>query len=144
MGERQSSSSSCARVWPEGCLPYTSLAGQVASCPAVAPCQGQQVQVQVQPSPPAQVKVQPAYRVGRGATAAQPRRREEDIMWEIKTQGPVQAVMEVYTDFFMYASGVYQVTGLLGYHMNVPEDEPGQGGGGWLPCCQDPGLGPGG
>ena len=30
-------------------------------------------------------------------------------MHEIRTQGPVEAVMEVYTDFFMYASGVYQV-----------------------------------
>ena len=33
----------------------------------------------------------------------------QDIMHEIRTQGPVEAVMEVYTDFFMYASGVYQV-----------------------------------
>ena len=30
-------------------------------------------------------------------------------MHEIRTQGPVEAVMEVYTDFFMYTSGVYQV-----------------------------------
>ena len=30
-------------------------------------------------------------------------------MHEIRTQGPVEAVMEVYTDFFMYASGIYQV-----------------------------------
>jgi len=65
--------------------------------------------------------MQPAYRVGREASATQPRRREQDIMHEIRTQGPVEAVMEVYTDFFMYTSGVYQKTNLArgvvaGYH----------------------------
>ena len=55
---------------------------------------------------------QPAYRV---------RRRTEDIMHEIMTQGPVQTVIRVYTDLFMYAGGVYRVTNLgrgrlAGYH----------------------------
>ena len=36
----------------------------------------------------------------------------EDIMYEILTQGPVQAVMRVHTDLFMYGSGVYRVTDL--------------------------------
>ena len=42
-------------------------------------------------------------------------------MQEIKSQGPVQAVMQVYTDLFMYSSGIYRVTShgqdrLAGYH----------------------------
>merc|ERR1712106_235513 len=42
-------------------------------------------------------------------------------MNELMTQGPVQAVMEVYTDFFMYSRGVYKRTNLasdmpVGYH----------------------------
>ena len=46
---------------------------------------------------------QPAYRV---------RRRVEDIMYEIMTQGPVQATIKVYTDLFMYGGGVYRLTNL--------------------------------
>jgi len=95
--------------WPKRCMPYSAADGQVEVCPARSPCPGQEVQMQ------------PAYRVGRMASATQPRRREQDIMHEIRTQGPVEAVMEVYTDFFMYASGVYQKTNLArgvvaGYH----------------------------
>ena len=42
-------------------------------------------------------------------------------MHELMTNGPVQAVMEVYTDFFMYGSGIYQKTNLssnlvVGHH----------------------------
>ena len=42
-------------------------------------------------------------------------------MHEIMTQGPVQTVIRVYTDLFMYAGGVYRVTNLgrgrlAGYH----------------------------
>uniref|UniRef100_A0A0K0EDR3 SMB domain-containing protein n=1 Tax=Strongyloides stercoralis TaxID=6248 RepID=A0A0K0EDR3_STRER len=44
-------------------------------------------------------KMTPPYRVGR---------REEDIMTEIITNGPVQATFLVYEDFFMYSGGVYQ------------------------------------
>ena len=61
----------------------------------------------------------PAYRVGRGNTYGQPRRNEQDIMHELMTQGPVQAVMEVYTDLFMYGGGIYQKTNLsslAGHH----------------------------
>ena len=63
----------------------------------------------------------PAYRVGRGNTYRQPNRNEQDIMHELMHQGPVQAVMEVYTDFFMYGSGIYRKTNLAsntlaGYH----------------------------
>ena len=62
-----------------------------------------------------------AYRVGRRNTHNHPRKREQDIMYQLMTQGPVQAVMEVYTDFFMYGSGVYQRTNMasttvVGYH----------------------------
>ena len=58
---------------------------------------------------------QPAYRVGRADT------RMEDIMQEIFTQGPVQAVMEVYTDLLMYGGGVYSLSNLgqgrlVGHH----------------------------
>ena len=42
-------------------------------------------------------------------------------MYEIKSQGPVQAVMKVHTDLFLYHSGVYSLTNLArerlaGYH----------------------------
>ena len=63
----------------------------------------------------------PAYRVGRDNTPTMPHRREEDIMAEIISQGPVLAVMAVYSDLFMYGSGVYQRTNLasttvVGHH----------------------------
>jgi len=66
-------------------------------------------------------RTQPAYRVGRGDTANNPDRNEKDIMYEVMTQGPVQAIMEVYTDFFVYGGGVYKKTNLgssnlAGYH----------------------------
>ncbi|KAJ1350961.1 hypothetical protein KIN20_006892 [Parelaphostrongylus tenuis] len=38
--------------------------------------------------------------------------REEDIMTEIITNGPVQATFVVHEDFFMYAGGVYRHTEL--------------------------------
>ncbi|VDD97640.1 unnamed protein product [Enterobius vermicularis] len=44
-------------------------------------------------------KMTPAYRISN---------KEEDIMTEIITNGPVQATFLVYGDFFMYKSGVYQ------------------------------------
>lgn len=34
--------------------------------------------------------------------------REEDIMTEILTNGPVQATFLVYEDFFMYSNGIYR------------------------------------
>ena len=42
-------------------------------------------------------------------------------MYEILSQGPVQAVMRVHTDLFLYHSGVYSLTNLArqrlaGYH----------------------------
>jgi len=63
----------------------------------------------------------PAYRVGRANTGTETSRNMEDIMYEVMNQGPVQAIMEVYTDFFMYKGGVYQKTSissmvLAGYH----------------------------
>ena len=60
-------------------------------------------------------RMMPAYRVGRRG------RREQDIMYEIMTQGPVLAIMEIFRDFFSYKSGVYQRsvaggTNVVGYH----------------------------
>ncbi|KAH0622005.1 hypothetical protein JD844_023878, partial [Phrynosoma platyrhinos] len=34
--------------------------------------------------------------------------KEADIMKEIKENGPVQAIMEVYQDFFLYKNGIYK------------------------------------
>ncbi|XP_072782554.1 tubulointerstitial nephritis antigen isoform X1 [Taeniopygia guttata] len=34
--------------------------------------------------------------------------KETDIMKEIKDRGPVQAIMKVYEDFFLYKEGIYQ------------------------------------
>uniref|UniRef100_A0A914YGW6 Peptidase C1A papain C-terminal domain-containing protein n=1 Tax=Panagrolaimus superbus TaxID=310955 RepID=A0A914YGW6_9BILA len=48
-------------------------------------------------------KMTPPYRVSS---------REEDIMTEIYTNGPVQATFLVHEDFFMYNSGVYRHTEL--------------------------------
>ena len=31
-------------------------------------------------------------------------------MWEVMTQGPVQAVIQVHTDLFLYSSGVYSLS----------------------------------
>ncbi|XP_069949609.1 uncharacterized peptidase C1-like protein F26E4.3 [Cherax quadricarinatus] len=52
-----------------------------------------------------QYKSEPAYRISS---------KEEDIQWEILTNGPVQAMMEVHSDLFMYKSGVYSYSGLAG------------------------------
>ncbi|CAF88412.1 unnamed protein product, partial [Tetraodon nigroviridis] len=35
---------------------------------------------------------------------------EKEIMKEIQDNGPVQAIMEVHEDFFMYNSGIYKHT----------------------------------
>ncbi len=57
-------------------------------------------------------RTQPAYRVGRRNTPRSPKRRELDIMYEVMTRGPVQALMEVKRDFFAYASGIYRPNAL--------------------------------
>ncbi|XP_076040247.1 putative peptidase C1-like protein F26E4.3 [Oratosquilla oratoria] len=48
-------------------------------------------------------KMEPPYRVSS---------KEEDIMYEIMENGPVQATMTVHDDFFMYKSGIYTFTGI--------------------------------
>lgn len=48
-------------------------------------------------------KMEPAYRISS---------RQEDIQWEILNNGPVQAMMTVHRDLFMYKSGVYSFSGL--------------------------------
>ena len=60
-----------------------------------------------------------AYRVGRSNTGDRPARRSEDIMQELRSQGSVQAVMEVHQDLFLYQAGVYTNTNtgpVLGQH----------------------------
>ena len=62
-----------------------------------------------------------AFRVVRNNSDSESRTRqwEDDIMYEIR-HGPVVAVMEIYKDFFMYGSGVYQksidLPAPLGFH----------------------------
>ena len=48
-------------------------------------------------------RVMAGYRVGRGGAT----RRMEDIMHEVRSQGPVLAIMEVTRDLFSYGGGVY-------------------------------------
>ena len=60
-----------------------------------------------------------AYRLGRSNTKDRPARRSEDIMQELRSQGSVQAVMEVHQDLFLYQAGVYTNTNtgpVLGQH----------------------------
>ncbi|KAK4292589.1 hypothetical protein Pmani_034660 [Petrolisthes manimaculis] len=45
--------------------------------------------------------MEPAYRISGN---------EEDIQWEILNNGPVQAIMDVHLDFFVYRGGVYTHT----------------------------------
>ena len=63
------------------------------------------------------MRSQPAYRVGRGDSRERPDRNMEDIMYEILTQGPVQAVIRVHTDLLMYSSGVYSLTNLARHRL---------------------------
>ncbi|XP_066951283.1 uncharacterized peptidase C1-like protein F26E4.3 [Macrobrachium rosenbergii] len=48
-------------------------------------------------------KTEPAYRISG---------KEEDIQWEIMTNGPVQAMVRIHRDLFMYKGGVYANSGL--------------------------------
>jgi len=67
-------------------------------------------------------KMMTGYRVGRFERRQENgnRRRMEDIMYEVKTQGPVLAIMEIYRDFFSYRNGVYHKINLddkvIGHH----------------------------
>ena len=59
------------------------------------------------------VRMMPGYRVGR------PGKVVEDIMYEIISQGPVLAIMDVRRELFSYRSGVYQSSGreqVIGQH----------------------------
>lgn len=102
--------------WEEDCIPYRGSPSvcQIPRCHAY--------------------RTQPAYRVGRSNTYTLPRRREHDIMYEISNQGPVQTILQINTDFFMYTSGVYKKTNLArpepaGHHamriVGWGEDETG-------------------
>ncbi|XP_060644129.2 tubulointerstitial nephritis antigen [Anolis sagrei] len=51
--------------------------------------------------------------------------QEADIMKEIKENGPVQAVMQVYDDFFLYKSGIYKhIWSLEGKTQNNHQKKP--------------------
>ncbi|KAG0715904.1 putative peptidase C1-like protein F26E4.3 [Chionoecetes opilio] len=75
-------------VVEESCYPYVSGAyGGVPPCqrsPRFSACKV--------------FKMEPAYRIAN---------KEEDIQWEIMTNGPVQALMTVHRHLFTYGSGVY-------------------------------------
>ena len=66
---------------------------------------------------------EPAYRVGHWNELRKDmdkilKENMYDIMWEIRNHGPVEAVMKVYSDLFLYGSGVYHHTNdhLVGHH----------------------------
>ncbi|KAK8406727.1 hypothetical protein O3P69_007356 [Scylla paramamosain] len=73
-------------VMEETCYPYTSGSSEnVPSCSRESNhCK--------------KYKTEPAYRIST---------KVEDIQWEILTEGPVQALMTVHRDLFLYKSGVY-------------------------------------
>ncbi|XP_045128792.1 uncharacterized peptidase C1-like protein F26E4.3 [Portunus trituberculatus] len=73
-------------VMEETCYPYTSGQSEnVSFCSRVSKhCK--------------KYKTEPAYRISS---------KVEDIQWEILNNGPVQALMRVHSDLFLYKSGVY-------------------------------------
>ncbi|KAK8406736.1 hypothetical protein O3P69_007356 [Scylla paramamosain] len=73
-------------VMEETCYPYTS--GRSGSVP---PCTLESKHCK-------KYKTEPAYRISS---------KVDNIQWEILTEGPVQALMTVHRDFFLYKSGVY-------------------------------------
>ena len=82
-------------VVEENCFPYSSGAsGEVPYCPHDPEILACKV-----------YKMEPAYRISM---------KEDDIQWEILNNGPVQAVMWVRRDFFMYCSGVYRCPQMTG------------------------------
>lgn len=101
-------------VLPMECFPYTSEAGEIAGCtvPRRRKVDLSSLNCSSLDGRSGLYKTQPAYRVGRHNTNTHPRRREQDIMFEILKNGPVQGLMEVWTDLFMYGSGVYSRTNL--------------------------------
>ncbi|ETE66806.1 Tubulointerstitial nephritis antigen, partial [Ophiophagus hannah] len=52
--------------------------------------------------------------------------KEADIMREIRENGPVQAIMRVYDDFFLYKSGIYRHTSGEPQLLQIPGDFPGE------------------
>lgn len=99
---------------PVECFPYTSAQGEISTCivPRKRRIDTTSLNCPSLDHHKGLHKTQPAYRVGRTNTDKHPRRREQDIMYELMKQGPVQALMEVPTDFFMYKEGVYSRTNL--------------------------------
>ncbi|XP_063542171.1 uncharacterized peptidase C1-like protein F26E4.3 [Cydia strobilella] len=80
----------------EKCFPYTAKAER---CPYQP--HGDLIQDGCRPKDPrrtSRYKVGPPYRL----------LKEEDIMYDIRESGPVQAVMTVYQDFFHYRDGIYR------------------------------------
>ncbi|XP_063388196.1 tubulointerstitial nephritis antigen [Cydia fagiglandana] len=80
----------------EKCFPYTA---KTERCPYQP--HGDLIQDGCRPKDPrrtSRYKVGPPYRLV----------KEEDIMYDIRESGPVQAVMTVYQDFFHYRDGIYR------------------------------------
>ena len=66
-------------------------------------------------------KMMSGYRVGRFERRQENgnRRRMEDIMYEVKSQGPVLAIMEIHRDFFSYRNGIYHKINLGKYKKSI-------------------------
>uniref|UniRef100_F1L5C3 Peptidase C1-like protein n=1 Tax=Ascaris suum TaxID=6253 RepID=F1L5C3_ASCSU len=105
-------------VVSELCYPYESGATQQpGECriPKSAYRTGAHIDCPSGAADPSVYRMTPPYRVSS---------REQDIMTEIITNGPVQATFLVYEDFFMYSGGVYQH---LDLHEHKEEERKVQG-----------------
>ncbi|XP_042301831.1 tubulointerstitial nephritis antigen [Sceloporus undulatus] len=61
-----------------------------------------------QPMQPCPNNLEPSNRIYQCSSPYRISSQEADIMKEIKENGPVQAVMQVYEDFFLYKTGIYK------------------------------------
>ncbi|VDM99317.1 unnamed protein product, partial [Thelazia callipaeda] len=98
-------------VVSEECYPYVSgITGKLEPCEIQKSdyINGQLLSCPNRDSSSRVHRMTPSYRVSS---------REEDIMSEILTNGPVQATFLVHSDFFMYSAGIYK-------HLTTSEDEP--------------------
>ncbi|XP_067389856.1 tubulointerstitial nephritis antigen-like [Emydura macquarii macquarii] len=101
-------------VVTDSCYPFTSR--EKDSAPAARPCmmhsrstgRGKRQATQRCPNPQTHsndiYQSTPAYRLSSN---------EKEIMKELMENGPVQAIMEVHEDFFVYKSGVYRHTPVM-------------------------------
>ncbi|KAF0982801.1 hypothetical protein FDP41_010780 [Naegleria fowleri] len=95
-------------IVPDSCMPYVSGNGVAPSCPKY--CNGTNIDINTQ-----KYKAKTWYEVGSIAGFFI---KEEKIMNELITNGPVQTGFSVYQDFMSYKSGVYthETGSFLGGH----------------------------